>query len=94
MTAIASTDSVAARHLAFRPRRDSRSPGSASGAGLLRKYQLAFMQLFAPHLTRRVFERAADAYLAATARSAVRLLGPTSTGRPAACQVGNPPANR
>ena len=29
--------------------------------GLLRKYQLDFMQLFAPHLTRRVIERAAGA---------------------------------
>ncbi|HLB83516.1 MAG TPA: HTH-type transcriptional regulator CysB, partial [Steroidobacteraceae bacterium] len=29
--------------------------------GLLRKYQLDFMQLFAPHLTRRVIERAASA---------------------------------
>jgi LysR family cys regulon transcriptional activator len=29
--------------------------------GLLRKYQLDFMQLFAPHLTRRVIERAANA---------------------------------
>ena len=37
---------------------------------------------------------AADAYLAATSRSAVWLLGPTATGRPAACQVGKPPANR
>ena len=29
--------------------------------GLLRKYQLDFMQLFAPHLTKRVIERAAGA---------------------------------
>jgi LysR family transcriptional regulator, cys regulon transcriptional activator len=29
--------------------------------GLLRKYQLDFMQLFAPHLTRRLIERAAHA---------------------------------
>jgi LysR family cys regulon transcriptional activator len=29
--------------------------------GLLRKYQLDFMQLFAPHLTRRVIERATNA---------------------------------
>ena len=29
--------------------------------GLLRKYQLDFMQLFAPHLTRRLIERAANA---------------------------------
>jgi LysR family cys regulon transcriptional activator len=29
--------------------------------GLLRKYQLDFMQLFAPHLTRRVIERASSA---------------------------------
>jgi len=29
--------------------------------GLLRKYQLDFIQLFAPHLTRRVIERAANA---------------------------------
>jgi len=29
--------------------------------GLLRKYQLDFMQLFAPHLTRRLIERAAGA---------------------------------
>jgi LysR family transcriptional regulator, cys regulon transcriptional activator len=29
--------------------------------GLLRKYQVDFMQLFAPHLTRRVIERAANA---------------------------------
>jgi len=29
--------------------------------GLLRKYQLEFIQLFAPHLTRRVIERAAHA---------------------------------
>ena len=29
--------------------------------GLLRKYQLEFIQLFAPHLTRRVIERAANA---------------------------------
>ena len=29
--------------------------------GLLRKYQLDFMQLFAPHLTRRLLERAAGA---------------------------------
>ena len=29
--------------------------------GLLRKYQLEFMQLFAPHLTRRLIERAANA---------------------------------
>jgi LysR family cys regulon transcriptional activator len=29
--------------------------------GLLRKYQLDFMQLFAPHLTRRIIERAAGA---------------------------------
>jgi LysR family cys regulon transcriptional activator len=29
--------------------------------GLLRKYQLDFMQLFAPHLTRRLIERAASA---------------------------------
>jgi LysR family cys regulon transcriptional activator len=29
--------------------------------GLLRKYQLEFMQLFAPHLTRRLIERAAGA---------------------------------
>jgi LysR family cys regulon transcriptional activator len=29
--------------------------------GLLRKYQLDFMQLFAPHLTRRFIERAANA---------------------------------
>ena len=29
--------------------------------GLLRRYQLDFMQLFAPHLTRRVIERAAGA---------------------------------
>jgi len=29
--------------------------------GLLRKYQLDFMQLFAPHLTRRLIERAAAA---------------------------------
>jgi LysR family cys regulon transcriptional activator len=29
--------------------------------GLLRKYQLDFIQLFAPHLTRRVIERAAGA---------------------------------
>ena len=29
--------------------------------GLLRKYQLDFIQLFAPHLTRRLIERAASA---------------------------------
>ena len=29
--------------------------------GLLRKYQLDFIQLFAPHLTRRLVERAAGA---------------------------------
>jgi LysR family cys regulon transcriptional activator len=29
--------------------------------GLLRKYQLDFVQLFAPHLTRRIIERAAGA---------------------------------
>jgi LysR family cys regulon transcriptional activator len=29
--------------------------------GLLRKYQLDFVQLFAPHLTKRVIERAAGA---------------------------------
>ncbi|MBP9593130.1 MAG: HTH-type transcriptional regulator CysB, partial [Steroidobacteraceae bacterium] len=29
--------------------------------GLLRRYQLDFMQLFAPHLTRRLIERAAQA---------------------------------
>jgi LysR family transcriptional regulator, cys regulon transcriptional activator len=29
--------------------------------GLLRKYQLDFIQLFAPHLTRRLIERAAGA---------------------------------
>ena len=29
--------------------------------GLLRKYQLDFIQLFAPHLTRRTIERAANA---------------------------------
>ena len=29
--------------------------------GLLRKYQLDFIQLFAPHLTRRLIERAANA---------------------------------
>jgi LysR family cys regulon transcriptional activator len=29
--------------------------------GLLRKYQLDFMQQFAPHLTRRLIERAAGA---------------------------------
>ncbi len=29
--------------------------------GLLRKYQLEFIQLFAPHLTRRLIERAANA---------------------------------
>jgi LysR family cys regulon transcriptional activator len=33
--------------------------------GLLRKYQLDFIQLFAPHLTRRVIERAAGAANAA-----------------------------
>jgi hypothetical protein len=37
---------------------------------------------------------AAEAYLEATSGSAVWLLGPTATGRPAACQVGKPPANR
>ena len=29
--------------------------------GLLRKYQLDFIQAFAPHLTRRIIERAANA---------------------------------
>jgi LysR family cys regulon transcriptional activator len=29
--------------------------------GLLRKYQLDFVQLFAPHLTKRLIERAAGA---------------------------------
>jgi LysR family cys regulon transcriptional activator len=42
--------------------------------GLLRKYQLDFMQLFAPHLTRRLIERAAGAGMQAEVDELVKNL--------------------
>ena len=56
--------------------------------GLLRKYQLDFIQLFAPHLTRRLIERAASA---STQASKPMAAGTSMPGSDAAAVVADLP---